>query len=467
MQRCAVQELLNRLDQFVARIVLQLCKWSVCQGTLSRIAGQELASPRCCYSKDQPARVHRHSATQRHTTRRRNQRAVRGSYDPVSRSGKIALWAAAGLAVVLLVFLIAIAVGQGLGQAGLWATVLGLPVGVIGAVAAVLALVIKPSNDQPSTDPGPSDQQHPKPRSTSATTLVRLAVVGVREHSLDAWALHKDGIVRHWWWPRGDGSPGWSDPALFRALPDEAGPITDIAAGSRGRGHAEIFALDKRGRLWGRPWLQGEGWAEWHQLTSNVAGPLTACSLRDGHIQVLVTDQDHQTVRHSYSPAADGWRPWTALDALNGSDAPLVRLTAVGVRGKWLDAWTLRADGKLRHSFWPREDGERTWNEWEDFAAPVGTVDVAAASRGPRHAVVFALDRNGDLWHRSWDQNQSWENWQRFPLTGCMAPPLAACSLKDGDLRLFATDPETDEVMYSTSSVPASWDAWERLNSQH
>ena len=140
----------------------------------------------------------------------------------------------------------------------------------------------------------------------------------------------------------------------------------------------------------------------------------------------------------------------------------------MGVRGKWLDAWTLRADGKLRHSFWPREDGERTWNEWEDFAAPVGTVDVAAASRGPRHAVVFAVDRNGDLRYRSWDPNQGWEpNWQRFPLTGCVAPPLAACSLKDGDLRVFATDPETDEVMYSTSSVPASWDAWERLNSRH
>lgn len=322
-------------------------------------------------------------------------------------------------------------------------------------------LVIKPSNDQPSTDPKPSDQQHPKPRSASATTLVRLAAVGVREHSLDAWALHRDGIVRHWWWPRGDGSPGWSDPELFRALPNEAGPITDIAAGSRGRGHAEIFALDKRGRLWGRPWLQGEGWADWHELTDNVSGPLAACSFRDGHIEALAADQDHRTVRHSHSSVSDTWHPWTVLDGLAGSGATLVRLAAVGVRGKWLDAWALREDGNLSHSWWPRADGEDAWSEPDDFAAPAGTVDVAAVSRGPRHAEVFAIDRNGNLWHRWWLEDEGWVTWQKF--TSGVAAPLAACSFTDGHIQVFVTDPETHEIKYSSSSVPATWDPWQVL----
>ena len=50
-----------------------------------------------------------------------------------------------GLIVVVCVFLLAVLVGEGLASAGLWATVLGLPVGMVGTAAALLGLGGKPS----------------------------------------------------------------------------------------------------------------------------------------------------------------------------------------------------------------------------------------------------------------------------------------------------------------------------------
>ena len=379
----------------------------------------------------------------------------------MNRSGKIALWAGAGLAVVLLVFLIAIAVGQGLGQAGLWATVLGLPIGLIGAIAGVLALVLRPAAGHPGAGQEPPRPEHtPAAQGAAPATLARLATVGTRGQYLDAWALRKDGTVRHWWWPREDGSQSWSPPESFRGLPDGGGLITDIAATSRGPGHAEIFAVDRHGNLWHRCW-QDKGWANWQKFDGHVAAPIAACSFADGHIQVFVTDPDNNAVRYQSSPAPARWDEWTSLDGLGGPEAAMpVRLATVGKREQYLDAWALRADGRLSHSWWPQED-KQAWSKPEDFAAPSGTVDIAAGSRGPGHAEIFAVDRHGNLWHRWWQDEGRWVDWQKFD--GHVAAPVAACSSADGHIQVFVTDPLNGVIKYSSSSVPGSWDPWEVL----
>lgn len=381
----------------------------------------------------------------------------------MSRSGKIALWAAGGLAVVLVVFIIAIAVGQGLGQASLWATVLGLPIGLLGAVAGVLALVIKPASGQPSGDLRSVRPQHRRLQADSPATLVRLATLGTRGQYLDAWALQQDGTVRHWWWPRQDGSQGWSEAEVFRALPGAGGPVVDIAAASRGPGHAEVFAVDRHDNLWHRCWLEKGGWADWEKFTGHTTSPVAACSLEDGHMGVLIAGKDHRTVRYSFSRAPTTWDPWLSLDGLAGGPeaSTLAQLAAVGVRGQKLDLWALRVDGRISHSWWPRADGKQTWSEPEDWAAPGGTVDIAAASRGPGHAEVFAVDRHGNLWHRWWLQGEGWVDWQRF--TDHVAAPVAACSFADGHIQVFVTDPDSNAITYSSSSVPARWDPWEIL----
>jgi hypothetical protein len=299
-------------------------------------------------------------------------------------------------------------------------------------------------------------------QAAAQTAPVRMAAVGVRGQNLDVWALQADGTVRHWWWPREDGKRNWSAPEIFRALPDGAGPVADIAAGSRGPGHAEVFAVDRRGSLWHRWWGQDDGWADWQPLTSHVASPVAACSLKDGHLGIFVADRDRRNVRHSFSWAAAAWNPWPVLTGLSvPGPAPLVRLAAVGVRGEYLDAWALRTDGTISHAWWPRDAEGRAWSEREDFTAPGGTVDIATASRGPGHAEVFAIDQYGNLWHRWWLLAEGWAPWQKF--TDHVAGPVAACSHADGHIRVFVTDPDSNVIKYSSSSVPGNWDPWRIL----
>jgi hypothetical protein len=293
-------------------------------------------------------------------------------------------------------------------------------------------------------------------------SAVRIATAGIRGQHLDVWALQADGAMRHWWWPREDGNRNWSAPEIFRALPGGAGPVADIAAGSRGPGHAEVFAVDRRGSLWHRWWGQADGWADWQLLESQVASPVAACSLEDGHIGVFVADRDQRKARHSFSWAAATWSPWAVLTGLSvPGTAALTRLAAVGVRGQNLDAWALRADGMIAHAWWPREAGDRAWSEQEDFTAPGGTVDIAAASRGPGHAEVFAIDQHGNMWHRWWLLAEGWAPWQKF--TDNVAGPVAACSHADGHIQVFVTDPDSNVIKYSSSSVPGNWDPWRIL----
>jgi CHAT domain len=326
--------------------------------------------------------------------------------------------------------------------------------------------VVRPGSpsapSQRGADLKSAQRERSVPQPGSQAPLVRLATLGTRGQYLDAWALRQDGAVHHWWWPHTDGSQEWSTPEVFAALPSAFGLVADIAVASSGPGRAEVFAVDRRSNLWYRRWRQDEGWADWEMGTHQAASPVAACSLEDGHVGLVMAGQDARTVRYGFDQGSAGWSPWTTLDAPGGPQAAaLTRMAAVGVRGQSLNIWALRADGKISHWSCPRSDAEQTWNEAEDWIAPGGTVDIAAASRGPGHAEVFAVDRHGNLWHRWWLQDEGWAEWQK--LIDHVAAPVAACSYADGHIQVFVTDPESDVIKYSSSSVPASWDSWKIL----
>jgi len=140
------------------------------------------------------------------------------------------------------------------------------------------------------------------------------------------------------------------------------------------------------------------------------------------------------------------------------SPASVTRLAAVGVRDHHVEVWLLDAEGRVSHSWWPPDGGVR-WNKPYDFPVPGGIVDLAAASRGPGQAEVFALDNRGVLWHRWWHPS-SWSGWQVFHRR-LVAPPIAACSLKDGHIEVFALDAATNEAIHRFSDQPSEWqDDW-------
>ena len=146
-------------------------------------------------------------------------------------------------------------------------------------------------------------------------------------------------------------------------------------------------------------------------------------------------------------------------EVLGRTTAPLItRIASVGVRKHHVEIWALHAEGQVSHSWWPNDDGAPEWNKPYDFRAPGGFVDLAAASRGPEHCEVFAVDNRGVLWHRWWSPS-GWSGWDAFPGQR-IAPPLSACSLRDGHIEVFALDPATNAVIHRWSDQGDSWHDW-------
>jgi hypothetical protein len=138
--------------------------------------------------------------------------------------------------------------------------------------------------------------------------------------------------------------------------------------------------------------------------------------------------------------------------------SPITRMASIGIREHHVETWALHAEGRVSHSWWPRDDGAGKWNKPYDFPVPGGVIDLAAASRGPGHGEVFAVDNRGVLWHRQWI-SPGWSGWEAFPGQR-IAPPLSACSLRDGHIEVFAVDPTTNAVIHRWSDEPHSWHDW-------
>jgi hypothetical protein len=144
-------------------------------------------------------------------------------------------------------------------------------------------------------------------------------------------------------------------------------------------------------------------------------------------------------------------------------DNPLARinrLAAVGIREHRIEAWALRAGGRVSHAWWPNDDGAELWNQPQDFPVPGGIIDLAVGSRGPRQAEVFALDERGRLWHSERNQEQAWSGWHKFH-TRPIAPPVTTCSYFEGHLEVFALDPTSGAVIHRWSNESDKWsDDW-------
>ena len=146
---------------------------------------------------------------------------------------------------------------------------------------------------------------------SNSRQINRLAAVGTREDHLEIWALDGKGRISHSWWPSDDNNEtGWSRVHDFSA---PSGAV-DIAVSSRGPEHAEVFVLDDRGALWHRWWSPESNWSWWRVFDNDIAGPLTACSYKDGHIEIFAIRKSTGSVIHCWSNEPAGWSDWVPFD---------------------------------------------------------------------------------------------------------------------------------------------------------
>jgi hypothetical protein len=89
-------------------------------------------------------------------------------------------------------------------------------------------------------------------------------------------------------------------------------------------------------------------------------------------------------------------------------------------------------------------------------------VDLAAVSRVPDHCEVFAVDNQDTAWHRWWDRVEGRYGWRKFD-DRPIVPPISACSYQEGQIEVFARDPDTGLVIHAWSWNPGEWTGWDQL----
>jgi len=116
------------------------------------------------------------------------------------------------------------------------------------------------------------------------------------------------------------------------------------------------------------------------------------------------------------------------------------------VTPRHLEAWLVRDDSELVHSFWLNDYPERGWSKWSSFGAPPTPVSsIAAVSSAPDSIHLFALASDGVVHVRRWWRDEKrdeprWERWQA--LDGHVDGPISVGSLYPGHLELFAWRPD-------------------------
>lgn len=139
-----------------------------------------------------------------------------------------------------------------------------------------------------------------------------LAAVGIKDHHAEVWRVTARQRLEHRWFEDGGWSK-WHDFEFDR-------PALDVAAVSGWPEHAEVFVLDRTGRVWHRWWWKEGGWAEQFSDLGRPFGDdavkgVTALSGAEGHMDVFVEADDGRVGNLWYLD--DEWRRSEGENCLN------------------------------------------------------------------------------------------------------------------------------------------------------
>jgi hypothetical protein len=140
---------------------------------------------------------------------------------------------------------------------------------------------------------------------------------------------------------------------------------------NRPRGHRELFAVTKSGRVLHR-WnhLEAtEDWSGWAGM--DAPGPVrtvTAGSPRRAQQDLIVVLEDGTVFARRYGRTGKGWDPdWTPMSARE----PIVAITSSSLTTGHLELFATTDHGALLHRWYWAGTG---WTEWEPFAKDGATI---------------------------------------------------------------------------------------------
>lgn len=226
------------------------------------------------------------------------------------------------------------------------------------------------------------------------TALVRV------EDSVEYFAVDGHGVLRTMrrgrdrttsWLPVGGNVPG--------------GRLRRIASMSYSADHREVFGITDAGRGV-HMWSNGEGdWSAWHDMLSPAGRDVAACSTRPELIECFVVDRDGD-VWHRWW--LERWVDWYSWGREKHAAVAVAALRSTNETQEMLVADSI---GRLAHR-WHKV--HESWSRWEPMPAPERMVDVAGAVTSGWKPNYFTVDREGQLWQRSYDDG--WGPWRTVPV---------------------------------------------------
>jgi V8-like Glu-specific endopeptidase len=221
-------------------------------------------------------------------------------------------------------------------------------------------------------------------------------------------------------------------------IPGNTSGFLDVASAYDPNGVPQLFTIASDHQPYVRH-LSGSGphavWDNWRPLVSPGNGEfesITAIRRNDGRQQVFLISTTHKVYEFAQTSTTpySNWSPPTVFTTA-GEPAAIVALTAGLTEDFQVEIFGIDPQGGLWTRTMKSYSGSGGWKDWEKWTvplyAPVATkppvlndlVTLAAGqwqepTGGDRVPVLFATDRQGNIYYTTHSRSQGWQSWRSF-----------------------------------------------------
>ncbi|MCS7480389.1 hypothetical protein ACFFQW_16690 [Umezawaea endophytica] len=221
-------------------------------------------------------------------------------------------------------------------------------------------------------------------------------------HVVEYYAVDTEGAVRMARRDHGQLS-AWHVVPLV--LPSER--IIRIASASFAPKHRELFCITDTGRsLHAWKW-DGQPWSSWHDAGAPGSIDVAGCSPKNDVLEHFAVDRDGTVWQRWYADQQwERWHNW------GRPGSPAKAVTSFRKATDFQEMFVVGKSGDLGHQW---HSGSEGWSGWRQMdTPPSGLDDVAAGTTSAHNLCCIGLDKNGELWLRSW--SGEWSQWRAIPM---------------------------------------------------
>ncbi|MEV6648810.1 hypothetical protein [Amycolatopsis sp. NPDC051371] len=238
--------------------------------------------------------------------------------------------------------------------------------------------------------------------------VYRVACSSLNAGHLEVFAVTGDQGLIHRWYER---DPGRWSPWRVLATP---GKITGIDAGSPLDGYQDLFVVTTDGQVFTREFGRDRGvWTGWKDgdAPEPVVGLAWSGMNRSrGHRELFaVTKSGRVLHRWNHMDTTGDWSDWADMDA----PGRVRTATAGSARRAQQDLVLVLDDGTVFARRYGRTG--RGWDsDWTPMSAREPIVTITSSSLTAGHLELFATTHHGALLHRWYWASTGWTDWEPF-----------------------------------------------------